>query len=95
MRIRIAVVLLVLACAGASIGLRAPHEATPTSGGWHEARPVYGAAGSGFFVQLTDLRDLGALADGNRLLAMQAGFRNDGRSTYRASPGDFQLIDAA
>lgn len=95
MRIRIAVVLLALGVAAASIGLRAPHESTPTTGAWHEARPLYGAAGSGFFVRVTDLGDLGTLADGNRLLAMQVAFRNAGSATYRASRTDFQLIDAA
>jgi hypothetical protein len=93
MRIRIAVVLLAVAAAAGAVGLRAPHDSGPTSSGWHEARPVYGAVGSGFFVRIADLRSLGALTDGSRLLAMQVGFHNAGGSTYSARPGDFQLID--
>lgn len=95
MRTRIAVLLLAVGVAAAAVGLRAPHETTSTLGDWHQAKPVYGAVGSGFFVRFTDLRNLGPLTDGTRLLAMQAEFRDDGGSTYRASRGDFQLIDAA
>jgi hypothetical protein len=95
MRVRIALLLLVLGIAGSAVVLRAPHESGSGSDGWHEARPVYGAAGSGFFVRVNDARGMGALPDGSQLVGMAVRFRNQGGSTYRATPNDFQLIDSS
>jgi hypothetical protein len=95
MRTRISVVVLVVAVAAAAMVLRAPHQSDPAGGGWHEARPVYGAVGSGFFVRVDGLHDAGPMSAGDRLLAMQVSFRNQGGSMYGARLSDLQLVDSS